>query len=1093
MHLRNIHLFRAWGESLLRESRANVFAALSTAVVVAVVVASVSSDGEAQPAPFVVTSVNPTHGVWSSQPGSFINIGLSAAVASIPTNGVIVRGSLSGRRTGVVLGGGTAGLSFIPDTPFLPGERIDVSVTSALTSATNAQSLKPRVSRHHVRAGTNVGAFGTFLNFGAPPAATNPAKSVAAVDLDGDGDIDFMDASGGGEIRFWENIGNGVLAAFPSEVTFLPGTSSRLHAVDLDDDGLPEVWESRSPQPDRLWKSAGFGSYVEVPIFSHGSTQARSADFNGDGRPDIVTISPTGTRIWLNDGALFASVTPRLLHLTPQNAVATGDVDADGDFDILLAGTALTVLRNEGYGNFTMPSSTFAMGQYRALECHDMNADGRDDIVAVAVAGIGGATATGVYLSVPNSGLFQRISSPINAVPGTTLAVGDLDGDGRPDLAIGGTGSPAVSVWINTGTGSMQSAGNGLVGTAPGSLALADIDGDGVLDLVYGRTDGQSSWHRYVPFDGTSQIALASPPPAEYPSITSQPVTVMSLLVSDLGSTDSLPTVMQRLVVDLTGSTADASLAAWTLSGVGLLSVPGAVVGQPGSQSVVFDGISVAIQNSSSTVLSIGQLIPATAGFLDGSVFNMEVRPDTVAASPLGSQFDRSGANAVSSSLTWSVSATELRFTALPPALTPIGVHIYPEVAFTDAFGNVDFGVNGELVSLWRGTSLLATSVAVAGRVAFANSAAILLAPPAATGLVLRAADHPTGQIDFSTAPALTPLFELIDPLADAVLEPGPAVERDAISSVQSVNVVAFDFRIRDLGAAGGGPTMVDTVVLSLEGSTALGSDALWSLMAFGQAAPMPGTVSGTPGNELVTFQGNWPMSQGTGLTFQLLCMPVTSPAGTKDRDKWLCRISPSSFNFVAGGFHAGQQPLTNGSGMAFSVSATELRLAAPLSPLLYPTDPVELTILYTDANGNVDRDVGSGDRITATRSDGGAVLQGLSRYASEGRAHFTGSRALVLGSGAQAPFSLVFRDNQGGGVTFPGPGITTPTVSLAASSRCDINVDGIVDVVDVQFAVNLILGQIIAEFPGEGDANGDGLVDVVDVQTIVNKVLSAN
>src|SRR5207253_166200 len=66
----------------------------------------------------------------------------------------------------------------------------------------------------------------------------------------------------------------------------------------------------------------------------------------------------------------------------------------------------------------------------------------------------------------------------------TSVAVGDLNGDGKPDLAVANYNSGNVSVLLGTGTGSFGAAPNIAVGTTPTSVAVGDLNGDGKPDLA---------------------------------------------------------------------------------------------------------------------------------------------------------------------------------------------------------------------------------------------------------------------------------------------------------------------------------------------------------------------------------------------------------------------------------------------------------------------------------------------------------------------------------------------------------------------------------------------------------------------------------
>jgi uncharacterized protein (DUF2141 family) len=65
-----------------------------------------------------------------------------------------------------------------------------------------------------------------------------------------------------------------------------------------------------------------------------------------------------------------------------------------------------------------------------------------------------------------------------------SVALGDVNGDGKLDLAVGNSGSNNVSILLGNGTGSFGAATNFAVGTDPRSVALGDVNGDGKLDLV---------------------------------------------------------------------------------------------------------------------------------------------------------------------------------------------------------------------------------------------------------------------------------------------------------------------------------------------------------------------------------------------------------------------------------------------------------------------------------------------------------------------------------------------------------------------------------------------------------------------------------
>src|SRR3989442_8297825 len=74
-------------------------------------------------------------------------------------------------------------------------------------------------------------------------------------------------------------------------------------------------------------------------------------------------------------------------------------------------------------------------------------------------------------------------SYPVGTAP-VAIAVGDFNGDGKPDLAVANSASNNVSILLNNGDGAFQAAVNYAVGTSPQALAAGDFNGDGKLDLI---------------------------------------------------------------------------------------------------------------------------------------------------------------------------------------------------------------------------------------------------------------------------------------------------------------------------------------------------------------------------------------------------------------------------------------------------------------------------------------------------------------------------------------------------------------------------------------------------------------------------------
>ena len=64
------------------------------------------------------------------------------------------------------------------------------------------------------------------------------------------------------------------------------------------------------------------------------------------------------------------------------------------------------------------------------------------------------------------------------------MAVGDVNGDGKPDLVVANDGSNTVSVLLGNGNGTFQAQQTFATGTEPNSVAVGDLTGDGKPDIV---------------------------------------------------------------------------------------------------------------------------------------------------------------------------------------------------------------------------------------------------------------------------------------------------------------------------------------------------------------------------------------------------------------------------------------------------------------------------------------------------------------------------------------------------------------------------------------------------------------------------------
>jgi len=218
------------------------------------------------------------------------------------------------------------------------------------------------------------------------------------------------------------------------------------------------------------------------------------ADFNGDGKLDIVTANDRGgdTSVLLGDGKgafLPAPGSPFPAGNAP-NDVAVGDFNQDGRLDLAFANHEtqhLTVLLGDGRGRFVAapqsPVTVAVKPHPHGIATGDFNGDGRLDLVTDSWAEDrlellfgnvkGGFTTPGTYVAVGKHP-YQRIR------------VADLNGDGKQDIVSTNLEGNNVSILLGDGKGEFrQPSGSPFpCGDSPFNIAIGDVNGDGSLDLA---------------------------------------------------------------------------------------------------------------------------------------------------------------------------------------------------------------------------------------------------------------------------------------------------------------------------------------------------------------------------------------------------------------------------------------------------------------------------------------------------------------------------------------------------------------------------------------------------------------------------------
>jgi FG-GAP-like repeat/PASTA domain len=321
--------------------------------------------------------------------------------------------------------------------------------------------------------------------------------SVAIGDLNGDGKPDLATANYGyraDSVSVLLNRGDGSFKAKRDYTTGGPYSHSISVAIgDLNGDGKPDLavanWGADSVS---VLLNRGDGSFQRKLDYATGGGPHSVAigDLNGDGKPDLATANDkaNSVSVLLNRGD--GSFQPKLDYRTGHypESVAIGDLNGDGKLDLATANNetySVSVLLNRGDGSFRAKRDYATDRVPYSVAIGDLNGDGKPDL----------ATATGdgtvsVLLSRGDGSFQARHDYATRGAP-MSVSIGDLNNDGRPDLVMAmGEFRKWVSVLLNRGKGSFETELDYAANKDDTeSVAIGDLNGDRKPDLAIASGD----------------------------------------------------------------------------------------------------------------------------------------------------------------------------------------------------------------------------------------------------------------------------------------------------------------------------------------------------------------------------------------------------------------------------------------------------------------------------------------------------------------------------------------------------------------------------------------------------------------------------
>ncbi|RPD47021.1 T9SS C-terminal target domain-containing protein [Hymenobacter sediminis] len=400
-----------------------------------------------------------------------------------------------GLRSGSLTGAGTPTVAFSPSQPYAPGEEVTVVVPNTLQGA--AGSAVQQV--YQFRAATSGSGTGNFV--AAPPVEVGQLPlGVALGDVDNDGDLDLVSSNARSEtISIRRNNGQGSFSG--TQEIIMPTGPGQIKLADMDNDQDLDIvislchcsWGGTVGEV-AIQLNDGTGNFTAAPSIPVPGRlySVNTGDLDNDGDLDIVLANYSRDSVYvrLNNGQARFSGTHAVAVGTQPKSLVLGDVDNDGDLDLVVANGSdsytdrpniVSVRLNNGLGFFSGTQNVPVSGRPQSVTLGDVDNDGDLDLVASTED----YQDKGVSIGLNNGqGVFSAIQTVAVGRQPEAVLLGDIDADGDLDLLTSNVTSKTTSVRLNDGQGVFSAAQEVSVGSAPWEMALGDIDADGDLDLV---------------------------------------------------------------------------------------------------------------------------------------------------------------------------------------------------------------------------------------------------------------------------------------------------------------------------------------------------------------------------------------------------------------------------------------------------------------------------------------------------------------------------------------------------------------------------------------------------------------------------------
>jgi hypothetical protein len=365
---------------------------------------------------------------------------------------------------------------------------------------------------------------------------------VVTADFNHDGVMDLAVGAfeGSSGVQVFLGKGDGT---FKPPVAYAPGSgASALATADLNHDGNPDIVIANATGDSlTILLGNGDGTFQAPVIYAIPSAPVSVVlgDFNNDGNLDIATAIQddfttscfcVATLLGNGDGTFQEPIITYPPSGAGLYALAAGYFNGEGNLDLALtenfsfSGGAAQIMLGNGDGTFTLGDSYSLDPEPFGIAAADLRNDGKTDLAVASLESPGLAVLLGNGDGTFQQPVYYDFGGSFAISPSSvTVAAGDMNGDGIPDLVAAATviannvSYSAVLIFLGKGDGTFGPPGISFPvasNSFPRGMALADFNGDGQLDLAFADQLGQ-------PKSGLNEYVLLNTGAAKFSPISS--------------------------------------------------------------------------------------------------------------------------------------------------------------------------------------------------------------------------------------------------------------------------------------------------------------------------------------------------------------------------------------------------------------------------------------------------------------------------------------------------------------------------------------------------------------------------------------------